>query len=860
MTASMTSQPSASPQQPDESKLPDHLVGLPGTHWAFWRCIALRGAGFPAATVLTLAAAEWSSAADQLIAAEDESQRALKTAMAQLNVEMSEAVGDRRAQLRKLKQRLFKGNRSISFTGDAAVEAAIRDLELARTRVDEARATYHSIAQAATTQVSNVIRQVAATELFREAVTWQNRQAIHGSIEALLRMDKDSQRLSERQKREELVANYLQRYCVKNDSIGFFGPICWAMFADQEETIKARPGAGLIETRGLYFEGWCIDALAEKLAQNRELWPWIAPRRMPFVNLEGTTLYMLLGQPSRLSAAQALVLQTCDGERIAKEIVLDLTRRQCPGLKTEEEVYAVLEYLSQRGLISWIFEIPVRLYPERVLRQLLDRIADENLRAPAIGALAELESCREAVEKASGDAEKLDQSLKNFEDTFVRLTGVASTRSAGEMYASRTLVYEDCRRDMEVSLGPEILASLHRSILPLLMSARWFTYETAKFYRGIFKSLYEELSAKVKSSVVSFSTFWLHCSTLLFSPAGHPEQTLLPLFQERWSQILNLPEGVREAAYASEELQPRVEAAFDAPHTGWNAARYHSPDVMISAPNLEAIQRGDYQLVLGELHIGANTVTNSFFYSQHPAPDELSRWIELDVPEGRIFPVAPKSWPGMTTRTSVAVNSRKDLFLETTGDAYSPNRSQAIPVSALLIEEIDEQLVVRTRDGQLSFDIIEALGELLSQLVVNCSRVLLSAAHSPRVKFDNLVVCRESWQFPPEEITFAFEKERSGRFVAARRWARDKDLPRFVFVRAPVEVKPFYVDFDSPTYIDLFARVIRRCVAAGAPAQFITVSEMLPRHGEMWLPDAEGQRYTSEFRIIALDLSKPALS
>lgn len=77
-------------------------------------------------------------------------------------------------------------------------------------------------------------------------------------------MGDKSQRLSERQRREELVANYLQRYCVKNDSIGFFGPLCWARFADQEERIKAKPGAGLLETRGVYFEGWCIDALAEK--------------------------------------------------------------------------------------------------------------------------------------------------------------------------------------------------------------------------------------------------------------------------------------------------------------------------------------------------------------------------------------------------------------------------------------------------------------------------------------------------------------------------------------------------------------------------------------------------------------------
>jgi hypothetical protein len=29
---------------------------------------------------------------------------------------------------------------------------------------------------------------------------------------------------------------------------------------------------------------------------------------------------------------------------------------------------------------------------------------------------------------------------------------------------------------------------------------------------------------------------------------------------------------------------------------------------------------------------------------------------------------------------------------------------------------------------------------------------------------------------------------------------------------------------------------------------------MLPEHNETWLPDAEGQRYTSELRIVAVDL------
>lgn len=50
-----------------EIKLPAHLINLPGSDWALWRCVALRGAGFPASQVLTLSSQERAEASDSLI-------------------------------------------------------------------------------------------------------------------------------------------------------------------------------------------------------------------------------------------------------------------------------------------------------------------------------------------------------------------------------------------------------------------------------------------------------------------------------------------------------------------------------------------------------------------------------------------------------------------------------------------------------------------------------------------------------------------------------------------------------------------------------------------------------------------------
>ena len=41
----------------------------------------------------------------------------------------------------------------------------------------------------------------------------------------------------------DVVARYWQRYCSKNDTIGFFGPLGWGRFTEEGEAIEARVGA-----------------------------------------------------------------------------------------------------------------------------------------------------------------------------------------------------------------------------------------------------------------------------------------------------------------------------------------------------------------------------------------------------------------------------------------------------------------------------------------------------------------------------------------------------------------------------------------------------------------------------------------
>jgi hypothetical protein len=169
-----------------------------------------------------------------------------------------------------------------------------------------------------------------------------------------------------------------------------------------------------------------------------------------------------------------------------------------------------------------------------------------------------------------------------------------------------------------------------------------------------------------------------------------------------------------------------------------------------------------------------------------------------------------------------------------------------------MIVEEEGQLLLKSRDGSLSCDIIEAFADAFHLQMINQFKLFEPKSHTPRITIDRLVVARESWRIPVEDFAFAYVKDDASRFLAARRWAQERGMPRYVFAKSPVETKPVYVDFASPIYTNIFAKIVRRTAESEVNNKSISVSEMLPAHDQLWLNDAAGQHYTSEFRIVAV--------
>jgi hypothetical protein len=228
--------------------------------------------------------------------------------------------------------------------------------------------------------------------------------------------------------------------------------------------------------------------------------------------------------------------------------------------------------------------------------------------------------------------------------------------------------------------------------------------------------------------------------------------------------------------------------------------------------------------------------------------------VDEDFPEPRLLMVLPKEDPpSLTVRFHPALIRDRDFLVEVTHHTVAADRSGLVLSRDVEVLEAQGTVMVRLPGGEL-FDILDVLAKMLTSMVVDQLQLFADRPYMPRVKIDNVVVSREKWRFDPADLDFAAEKDEVARFVRTREWAAALGLPRYAFVKSSAEVKPVYVDFTSPVYVNVLAKMIRRTSAAERlPDQTISISEMLPGHDDLWLTDHEGNRYTSEFRFTWVD-------
>jgi hypothetical protein len=712
---------------------------------------------------------------------------------------------------------------------------------MARAGGDDFGTTYEEAAREVTIRLQRLTRNPR----FRAAVTLQHHRLVENWLTPFCGTPVPARRNRNWRVRTAVLSRYVQRYCMKNETIGFFGPVAWGEVAG-DGGLACAPGNRLIRSHTTHFEGWAIDAVGAALTRRFSLRRWLAPKRNPAVDIDGTVALTPYRPPLELDELDASLISAADGRRTAMELAHEAVWL---GLAEEvDQVLGRLGRLTSRHLLRWDTETPLGGWPERHLAAQLAMVGDRDTRHAADSELARLTAARDAVHVHLFDPLPLASALADLDRTFVELTGRQAYRRDGETAAGRTLVYCDSRRDVQITIGAELLHSIAPALSLVLRSARWYTRQVAAGYRAVIASLFDQERARTGSDDVPLSTL-----TFLLGPHLVGTGTATPVteasaqLRARWDALLEHPTGGQVVRRYSGELAAAVRQEFDCSVPGWTAARYHSPDLLFTTPSATA-PPGTTEVVLGELHVAVNTLDNRALVQQHDEPERLLMQVAADGVGPRVIPVLPKSWRDVSDRTypPPALLIPDYVYWSIGNDPGGAPVDEPYPAAGLSVRRDSRGLRVQSRDNSLDADVIEVLGELLSMIAVNGFAMVEPRPHTPRVMIDNLVVARQTWRIAGAELKAAGGE--AGAFRAAQQLAYAHGLPRRIFVKVDTEAKPMYVDLQSPPLVRCLVQL-----AARDPDSAMVISEMLPEPTQAWLRDAAGDRYLSEVRMVAVD-------
>ena len=849
---------------------PAHLSKPSPRGWALWRDFVLRGTGFPASLVRSFTAHDLARAAKHL----DEVERVVRTTQAIADEWLTREISELLAAARTGSHPDRSDNgwpAALKFLRRASNQ--VRQHEISKTQEDllpvrvyepwrdalaelsYARGAYAQAYKDAVGPLSDALRRVAAEPTFREAIVWQNHSALAQAIDPLaMNLPMSGAR---RKQREALLANYVQRYCTKNDTIGFFGPMAWCRVVPPKWPSGYSVGRTLVGTRVVRFEDWTIATLAETLIDDEALLPWLIPRVQPFLRIEGSRIFFPGGRTVDLDPAQAQLLAECNGVRTVKTIAERLLTNPYSNFANHDDVLLKIRELERVARLHLGFQVSsCDGDPEVALRSHLMKITDDAARNAALKRLDMIELARSRVASAAGDPSSLLLAMSSLDRTFVELTGANARRRHGEAYGGRSLTYEDCHRNVKLTLSEEALAPLQEALDLVLASAGWFTRQAADLYAAEFEKIFRQSAPEVidQPSSIALVDFWLRAHPALFDDNVILDELSRDL-HARWEVIFApfLADGARHVQIPVEAVQNSITLAFPQAPSQWALGRYQSPDIMFCAASPDALARGEYLAVLGEIHVGGNTLITNGFASLHPQPDALRAAVRRDLGVPYVMPRLSPMASATPIRTQLLDDPEACVEILFSQNSTPCNPAMALRAADLLIVRQGEELLVKSRNGDATFSLLDALGDFLFLAIANRFSLTARRGHSPRITLGCLVLQRESWRFGLSELVGILRGGDSEDFRFLLRWATDHGMPPTVFVKASWEKKPFYVDFESPIYSRLLAKQLRNAIESESfAAETLIFSEMVPSFDDLWLLDKDGHTYTSELRFVAI--------
>jgi len=663
-------------------------------------------------------------------------------------------------------------------------------------------------------------------------------------------------RARDRAKLDTLV-RYLQRACAKNDTHSHFGPFAPGAFDRGVAGVTWR--VGQLE-RHPQLSRWAAEALLATLAAGVDPALLRRPRRASAVAVRDGVLDVVdfdysarrddvreVAHPRpavALSPVEEQVLALCDGESPVEQIRDRLRAAGCP--LTQPELLAYLDALAAKGALVPGPELPVGIEDSLAA---LEETVRQHLPPDRGGAL---DSIRTALDDlACGDTPTRHRAVQALHAAFTGATGEAASRNHGLFYGDRSVSYEEslswCR---DLAIGPPVTDVLAQELAPVydlfLLRPRVRLLGERELMSGW---LTERFGAGQPVTALDYLRAYLADADRLAPRYARLEEIVAQVGREADQLLLA---GVAGGAHRHRLDPARFALAIQALSPAEPAIC--NPDVLLVAASAAHVRQGTFQAIIGDLHAIEEVISHQMFapflqrrftgYAQAvvaayqeviEADEEIVDVIQLHKNKAYIqalLPCRDVEAYGRSPKKRGDVLSLADLVVVPGGggprlavrgcDRFL--RLMALPFSQLAVRPNPFAVFGFPRHfGGLA---LEGAGQ----------------DHLPRLEVGRLVVQRELWRVPAQQLA---DRDERRAFVQVQRVRAERSLPRHVYARLSNELKPVYCDLDSPLLVRQLTRM-----AAGAVGA-VELTEMVPGPEDLWL-QRDGMGYTTEIRFTAV--------
>jgi hypothetical protein len=456
-----------------------------------------------------------------------------------------------------------------------------------------------------------------------------------------------------------------------------------------------------------------------------------------------------------------------------------------------------------------------------------------------------------ATVTVSGRQSILDETRKRLQSV-----GAESKSSERFLYSATNPIGEECFRECHFEINDRLIDEVATEAAPWIDLWRdnyaFVASRVAAGLRGIMEK------AGVKAGVMPLPAFLQACDAAKL-PLDGPGLVALAVmaFQEVKAVVrkhLQPHADLDEYELTTDDCRV-VRDNFDYPK--FDEYTYPAADLQLSAVSLEAVERGDYQWILAELHPPVALLHHCMYWS---CPDKSALNSALVRAAGNI----PNFHFGFfaadfTAHTTVRLfDALPQLSNFVAPQRANPKWRNILPSEAEVYLDETGDVCVRTIDNR------EHLGSFARAWVIPLGFHPFQFSlgpHTPRLRCRKVIVQRRAWTVTTDDLTAGkYTGVSSNLVLAIEKLRAEKNLPRFIYIR-PTEkalrrsgaegrdkdTKPVFIDLESYLFLEIFYRWI---VKAGE----IEVTEMLPDPEHLFWKEADG-RHSFELRTLIVPRS-----